>query len=685
MKAATIIKPDREASGEGKDLLGELNLLLLSAIGYRGLCGATHDIQCAYLRACEEGAQNGMPEFEVKPDNPQGSGDSCNEDDGECSLCNPELQNICSTDELACSLEKSSPFRSVPGLISTIKVYDYTSLVEYAYAKVGNKPFKLKSNKEVTVREEELKELAAIFAENIESFIEMNDVRIDEIPDAFNFKAMSDLVTAFDDYLMKRAVKHNDKELQHYEDGIERSFNRTNFMSQYIEVLKDTANYPIGVLWVDDNSVKKQKRILSSGQVVIERKIQATAERVHPANIWFTSDFGLMNVGRAVFRVKRYTRGDILRWKELGIAGSKKLEKNIDDYLDEYEDGCYIPNIFLFRNLNPIVNYDYDVMIARGNFKKEHVQELGIDIPESMQHEMFVPCEIYFSGSHVLRARVMDVLDEHLGVFTTVFRRNCDSIYGYSVYDFCYPFARLYGNVIDSLDRSVGKSVGMILQVDRSVIEDPDRYFRRDKDGQIVLDISQDQLIEFDSTQAFGAPNFKGFPITVTALPSNIEKLMPVLQMAVDEMERLTKIPNMLTDGTDISSALRTTSNMNMAYNSSAKVVQALLREAENRVLKPGIVYMFDCEVLGQRVPKGLLDMDPEILLSDTLLRESNDAQELLANLQILAQYRDIIPPEKFKTLLNTVARKSLGFREDIVPDAGVFDIERKPQQQTIV
>ena len=238
-----------------------------------------------------------------------------------------------------------------------------------------------------------------------------------------------------------------------------------------------------------------------------------------------------------------------------------------------------------------------------------------------------------------------------------MFRRNCDSIYGYSVYDFCYPFARLYGNVIDSLDRSVGKSVGMILQVDRSVIEDPDRYFRRDKDGQIVLDISQDQLIEFDSTQAFGAPNFKGFPITVTALPSNIEKLMPVLQMAVDEMERLTKIPNMLTDGTDISSALRTTSNMNMAYNSSAKVVQALLREAENRVLKPGIVYMFDCEVLGQRVPKGLLDMDPEILLSDTLLRESNDAQELLANLQILAQYRDIIPPEKFKT---AVDRKSV-------------------------
>ena len=158
-----------------------------------------------------------------------------------------------------------------------------------------------------------------------------------------------------------------------------------------------------------------------------------------------------------------------------------------------------------------------------------------------------------------------------------------------------------------------------------------------------------------------------------------------MLELVLSEMERITKIPNLLTDGSDISSALRTTSNMNMAYNSSAKVIQALLREGESRVLYPAIQYLFDCEIINERIPKGLLELEPEILLSDTLIRDTNDSEQLITGLQVLSQYAQIIPTDKFATLLNTVARTSFGFREDIIPDAGVFNVERRPQEQSVV
>lgn len=686
--SAILIKPDKESSVDGKDLASELHLLMMTSINYRNDCGATFDIQAAYLRASEDPNQpSSVPQLEmIKPYNKGWAEQKpCKCKEGEsCELCDDSLKDICTTEEVQKKIDSCSPFLRVARMVSTIKVYDYVSLAEHAYAKIGNKPFKLKSNREITISSEEMEELAGILAANIEAFIETNDVRIDEIPQAFDFAAMSELVVAFEQYLKKKATKHNEDELRMYEEKIERTFNRTNFMQEYLEAIKDTANFPLGILWIDDSAIRKEKRI-SNGKIKIEQKIQAVAERVHPSQIWFTPDYTFSEVGRAVFRLKRFTRGDIMMWKELDVAGSEKLNANIEKYLENYKEGCWIPYTMLFRNLNPVINYDYDVMVARGMFTKSRVEELGIEIPKSMKQENYIPCEIYFSGSYILRARVMDVLDNHLGVFTTVFRRNCDNIYGYSVYDFCMPFAKMYGNVLDAMDRSVGKSVGMFIQVDRAVIDDPDKYFKRDKDGNIILDISEDQLIEFDSTQAFGAPNFKGFPVSITQVPSNLEKLSPMLEIVLSEMERITKIPNLLTDGSDVSSALRTTSNMNMAFNSSAKVIQALLREAENRILRPGVSYLFDCELLNDRIPRGLLELEPEILLSDTLVRETNDSQELLQGLQILSQYAQIIPQEKFAMLINTVARTSFGFKEDLIPDAGVFSVERRPQEQSVV
>lgn len=667
---------------EGKDLAAELNKLLLTSISARDSCGATHDIQLAYLRENEKkdaSWPNGMPEYRVEQD--ADCGCPCKEDET-CDLCDPDLTSICTADEVIEKCIDNSPYDKLSRLLSLNKANDFIALVEHAYASIGNKPFNLKSNSDIDITDDQIEKIAKDLNTLIENYITQNDVRTVDIPVAFNFENINDMIDALRKEAIDDTFKKNQVALGESEDVIERIFNRTNFMQEYIEVIKDTAEYPIGILWIDDAAVKKTKKIAGS-RVKIEYKIQSSVERVSPAYCWFTPDHRLSNTGRAVFRLKRFSRGTIKRWAEMDVSGSDKLTKNINEFLNRYDEGGIIPQTLLFRNTHPLVDIDYDVIIARGRFTKEYVKSLDVKIPNIMQYDSYIPCEIYFSGNYVLRVNVMNVIDDRLGVYTTVFRRNGDSLFGYSVYDFTKPFADLYKNTVDAIDRGVGKSVGMIIQVDRGVIRDAEKYFVRDENGNIVLDISEDNIIEFDSTEAaFQSPNFKGFPVTITDIPSNLDKLIPMLSLVIQELERITNIPAMLTNGSNISSALRTTSNFNAAFAASNKIVQALLRESENRVLEPSIKYIFDMELLAGNFPSQLLELEPEILLSDTLTRDNNDKAEIYQHLSMLLPLAERIPAERFDAFINTFGREVLNLDEDLIPNVGVLRTQ-PPAEQT--
>mgnify|MGYP007014125644 FL=1 len=257
---------------------------------------------------------------------------------------------------------------------------------------------------------------------------------------------------------------------------------------------------------------------------------------------------------------------------------------------------------------------------------------------------------------------------------TTVFRRKGQSIFGWSLHEFLYPFAKLYEGAIDAVDRSVGKSIGSLIQVDTGVIEDPTKYMtKNEQTGEVELDLSEDVIIEFDSTQAFSSPNFKGVPVSVTQLPSDLTKLLPVIDFAHTELERISGIPSILVNSNNISSALRTNSNFNASFTASAKVVQSLLRESEVRVLEPSIRFIFDSKAMSGDMKEFLIEAEPEILLSDTLTRELNDDQELLQSMQFFGQFADRIPPEKLNSLINTVGREVYHLREDLIPGTGVL------------
>lgn len=186
-------------------------------------------------------------------------------------------------------------------------------------------------------------------------------------------------------------------------------------------------------------------------------------------------------------------------------------------------------------------------------------------------------------------------------------------------------------------------------------------------------------IIEFDSTQAFQSNNFKGVPITVTQLPSDLSKLLPVVEFIHSQLERISGIPSILVNAANVSSALRTNSNFNAAFAASAKVVQSLLRESEVRILKPSIKYIFDTKAMSGDMGEFLIEVEPEILLSDTLTRELNDDQLLLQGLQNMAPFSRSIPAENLAKLINAVGREVYHLDEDLIPGTGALATSTPP------
>jgi len=653
-------------STKSHDLETEVYRLFRDSISVRHAMGATQSLQLGYIREAVECGDE-EPFFTTT----QQQCESPCEEDTKLD-CEEELEELCSMEEVAEQYKAQSPFKSVANLLTTVKKYEFISLVENAYAQIGNKPFKLKASKEPVPSNDQIKESAETFYEFLENYLEANEVRIDEIKDAFNLDTLGEVTKALADTIEEEINNSTQESIDSNEIVIEKVFKRADFMNKYIEVIKDTTDYPIGVMWIDDLALKKEKYI-SGGKLKFKYSIQCDANRVDPCYFWATEDHRLNEPGRAVFKLAQYTRGEIIQWKEKNVTGSTEITTSLDEFLDTYEDGYKMHEAMLFNDHKQLNAGMYDVMVSRGQFDVSSLKDLNIKIPEIYNAESHVPCEIYFAGNKLLRVRVMECTDERLGVYTTVFRRRGQSIFGYSLHEFVYPFAKLYAGAIDAVDRSVGKSTGSIIQIDTSVIQDAEKYLTKNADGEVVLDLSSDLIVEFDSREAFSAPNFKGVPITIDQLPSDLSKLLPVVEFTIKQIELISGIPSILVNGSNVSSALRTTSNFNAAFAASAKVIQALLRESENRILKPSIKYIFETKAASGEMKDFLVETEPEILLSDTLTRELNNDQQLLQGVQSLAQFSQLIPQENLAGLVNKVGREVYNLDEDLIPGVGTL------------
>lgn len=585
-------------------------------------------------------------------------------------LDNEDLKQIPTIKHTKEKCDKRSPFNGLATLITIVKNYDYISLMESAYAPVGNKPFKLKKTKDADISDEVKKEASIDFYEFIQSFIDQNEIKIDEIPIAFNSTSLTELSKELSTSAKKIADQKVEESLIKCENIIEKTFKDTRFMRQYLEAGKDTTVYPLGVIWIDEAVMATTKKI-KNGKLKYLKEVVSKAKRIDPCYFWATPDWEINKSGRAFFRLVEKTKGDLMRCLDKDVSGSEYISNNLKYKLEHIGDYHREYRAMLFRDSFNLSEGYYDVIISRGFYNREYIESTGVTIDEKFNGDTIIPAEIWKLDNAVIKVKVLNTADERLGVYTSSFRRFGNSIYGLSLKEFIHPFAEMYEGAVKAVDRDVGKTASSIIQIDTSVIENPEEYFKTDKEtGAIVLDLSSDLMMPFDSslsTQML-SPNFKGVPVTVDQFKGNLSSLIPVVSFVFEQMEKISGIPNILVNTDNISSALRTTESLNAAFHASSKGVQALLRDMETLVLMPCIQMTYDIKAYNGDMADFLSVADPEILLSDALNRDNNDNMKLLEGIQVMGQ-TGLVPPEKLAGVLNIVGRKLYGFSEDIIPN----------------
>ena len=649
-------------------LAGEVWRIFQQANTHRELSGGARDLRHAQARQMTP-LQSGEQATVELPDNIGLPTPYCGcdaEASESCDVCEAPLEQVCMASDAMDWCAAHDVFDSLAHKLALVKIADYTAAAESFYAPVGNKPAELHANPVVDVPQSEMESAASVFYEYIKNFLDENQVTVDEIPTAFNLSSMNDLV----DDLSKTAREQLQQDIQagldKAEMQMESAFNRSKLMDEYLRVIDDTSHSPIGVLWFDEAYLTKDYSYSSAG-LKPTKVNEPMAKRIDPCNVWFTDDWTTDTVGRAVFTSRQMTAGDLNHMHSL--LTNAKLKEGIAELLDNNEHGYRMHSTQLFYDTMNADNGLYDVLICRGTFRSDMLKEVGVQLED--EDARIHQAEVWYSGGNVLYARLIPCHIEDYGVYTTSFRSFGNCIWGISLYDFVLPFAKLYEGAIRGVDSSVAKTSGSIIMLDDGVIDDVESILTRNpKTNHYELDLSGDTLLRFDSTDASLSPNWKGVPLQIQQLPSDLPNLIPTINLALQQIEIISGIPSIISTGQPDSSAVRTDGSYRTAHRSASKKIAALLKRSKDRVLFR-VIIAFYRTLVDNGLLKGLpLDVYPEVLMDERLQNELSAQQASGAILQDLGPFMDRIPEATVNGLLNTYARSAHGIDYDIIPGA---------------
>lgn len=594
---------------------------------------------------------------------------------GDCDPCTQDMTTI-SASELCLAMEAQGAFSNAAELLLNTKITDFVAACSSAYASVGDHPHKLSARKSVALSEQDQQPAAQAFYEYLQDYLDTYNVRVHEIPEAFNVAALQDVASVLSRTIREDVNARAQASLDAFSEAIERIFARSNLMTEYMKVIKDVTIYPLGVLWCDDASLKKDRRV-SGGSMTVSWHVQSSAVRIRPEHFWATPDWQHEGKGTAAFRLRRLSSGALRRVRKLGKIPSK-CEAAITKLLADMPEGHSMPQAQMFHETRARTNVSYDVLVGRGMFSKEALKEEGVKFEGEYEqaYDDAVPAEVWLCNDVIINARLIHPAMRDLGVYTTTFRSTANNcIWSAPLAEYIYPFARMYQGVVKAIDTHVGRSMGAFVSVDTGVLDDPEAQLQyNEKDGTYNLNLSEDTLIRFDSADHM-SPNFKGVPISITQMPHNLTPLVPLIEVIFAQIAVVTGIPNIMVDGAPGSSALRTDGAYTAAYAAAAKPIKHFLRETSDRVLRSAIQYFYDVLAISGSIPEGVAEADPEILLADELAQDISEANDLLADVREFAAYRGLIPDDKLGALINAAA-KERGIDVDLVPDVNPIAVQ---------
>ena len=604
-----------------------------------------------------------------------GEGKECLCGDGEsCGICHNQTKTYSVIDCEECDDDGA---KRLEDLLIATTISNYIHSANEAYGQDKDLKFELKSSGKDDIPSDILDDAASLFFEMIEQLISESGVRIHELDHFFSAEQATVMLEEFAKEARNQFDVRTEKSLKIIRSIIEKKIKKNKVKDLFISAIKDTAYYPIAVLWYDDVAMTKDQYITKSGKADVKYNIGENITRIEPYNFWFTPDWDIDNQGEYCFVKRRFNQEQIIDL--YNRMDNPKLKKNISSMLNLVGDHHNIIGTFLFNDKIFYREDGYDILICRGKFDKADLKEAGVDVGNKVKGD-FALCDAWYSGDRVINIIVHEPYYQDLGVYVTTFRENkAITQWGMSLYDFVKPFAAMYAGSLSKFDFSIIKQNVSIVSIDVGMIDNPDQFFQKDEmTGEYVLDLSEDVMIPFDSSKAqILNPNSKGKPIFVDKLDNNLVDLTNAINFILDMLEYITNIPRVMQTGVPESSAIRTDEMYNAAYHNATKPVRGILRNSENKLVSGIIKRFFDKIVIAGTDKFDIYELQPYILTTEQLPSVSAERNKMIDNLMLMLNTGEMLPPEKVSMLINRLG-KELGIEEKLIPNVGALGMSEE-------
>ena len=634
------------------DLSAELWQLFLSARTYRQVCGGTKRLE-NYL-AWQLAYDDRQRELNKEHD--------------------PSQPSVCLLDLLA-SCKDENKLDRIAELLATVKIGDYLAVINRVFAPVGSRPMAIKSttfNPEIYADEHEMTRAAQALYDYIDNIIKQHQVTIEEIPEAFDFNSIIDMVEKLTDVANQKLMDRIQRANALAEDRMALLFTRINLMKTYQHVLADIAYAPIGIIWCDHNILQPVINI-TKGKVTRRQEQLAGVNRIDPCYFWNTPDHTTDRKGRAVFTVRRLdfnTLESLMDKATLSIQ--RKAIKAILYDENNKPRQSYTNQTFQLVTDNDLENsYLFDVLVCRGSFQ---AKQLAVLFPNEKFTQTFVDAELWYLNGTIIFADLLPDYYDKYGVFTTNFRplKDTSSLWGYSLFEFIDPIVSLYQDALKQLDIAIGKSNSSITMVDISVIDQPEKYFKTkvvDGKTETYFDLSGDSVFLFSSNNAL-SNTFTGIPIKTDQLPHNMNVLFPAINFFMNLLDTFTGLPSIMTTGNPDSSAVRTDQSYATAYRNASSQLAAILGRGKESILLPMLRFFYYLCIDNNDIFKNYPINDyPEIMLDEQLAFQLQYNQNQTKGLlQDLGPFANQLSPDIITSIINQMGKQVYGLKTDLIP-----------------
>ena len=408
-------------------------------------------------------------------------------------------------------------------------------------------------------------------------------------------------------------------------------------------ILKGPLNYNKTVhKWTEDKTYVPYDRLIP--------KIEAVS-------CWdFFPDPAATSLGDCDYVIQRhkFTRSQMRDLKNMPFFNEEAIESCLDmggNYSTEYYED--IIQTYDKQNYGEGTTSDrYEVLEFWGTLDKSLLEQVGADIPESLNHLDELQVNVWVGNAHVLRVAINPFTPQRIPYCALPYEINPYQLFGVGVPENMEDAQLLMNGHVRMAIDNLALAGNLVFDVDEASLVP----------GQ-NMDIFPGKIFRRQSGVTGTAINGLKFPNTA---PENLQMYLQARQLADEE----TGIPSVMHGQTGVSGTGRTSSGLSMLLSGANLSIKTVMKNIDDYLLKPLGEAMFQWNMqFNTENPEIIGDLEIKPRGVASVMQKEVRSQRLTALLQTVANPM-LAPFIKIPNLI-----RELAIAQDIDPETLVNDM----------